>query len=123
MTGRPMKIPDDAHPISITPFEGRVRVKVDGKTVAETNGALMLEEASYRAVFYIPRDDVEMNLLSRTQHQTYCPFKGDASYFSLPNGESGRNAAWTYEEPFAAVREIKHHLAFYADKVEIEATG
>ena len=122
MTGRPMKIPDDTHPITITPYEGRVRVRAGGALVADTRHGLVLREASYPAVFYIPRRDADMALLGRTDHQTYCPFKGQASYYSLPTGENGRNAVWSYENPYDAVRAIEDHLAFYPDRVEIEAT-
>jgi uncharacterized protein (DUF427 family) len=87
----------------------------------ETNSALTLREAKYPAVHYIPRADVDMTRLARTAHTTYCPFKGDCSYFSLPDaGERGVNAVWTYEAPFPAVEAIKDHLAFYPNRVEIK---
>ena len=79
----------------------------------------MLREASYPAVYYIPRDDVEMTLLERTDHATYCPYKGDCAYYSIPSGgEKTVNAVWTYESPYAAVKEIAQHLAFYPNRVD-----
>jgi uncharacterized protein (DUF427 family) len=120
MNGKPIKIPGPDHPITVTPQGGHVTVRAGGQVIADTGRALSLKEASYPQVFYIPREDANMDLLSRTDHNTYCPYKGDASYFSLPTGEEGRNAVWTYEAPYDAVSQIKDHLAFYADKVEIE---
>jgi uncharacterized protein (DUF427 family) len=120
MDGKPMKIPGPDHPITITAHAGHVIVRAGGQVIADTNRALSLREASYPAVLYIPREDASMGLLSRTDHQTHCPYKGDASYFSLPTGEKGRNAVWTYETPHDAVSPIKDHLAFYPDKVDIE---
>ena len=120
MTGKPIRIPGPDHPITVTPFEGKVVVRAGGKVIVETTHALTLKEASYPPVFYVPRTDADMNALERSTHETYCPYKGDASYFSLPTGSAGTNGVWTYETPYAAVAEIKDHLAFYADKVEID---
>lgn len=120
MTGKPIKIPGADHPITITPFRGKVVVRAGGRVIAETTDALALREASYLEVFYIPRSDADMAALERTSHQTWCPYKGEASYFSLPTGDAGRNGVWSYESPHDAVAEIKDHLAFYPDKVEIE---
>ncbi|MEI9903270.1 MAG: DUF427 domain-containing protein [Asticcacaulis sp.] len=87
--------------------------------VANTRRALSLKEASYPAVAYIPREDVDMSLLERTDHTTYCPYKGDCNYFSIPaGGDKARNAVWTYEHPYDSVAAIKDHLAFYPDRVE-----
>ena len=87
--------------------------------IADTSAALVLKEASYPGVKYIPRKDVDMSLLERSDHQTYCPYKGDCSYFSIPlGGERARNAIWTYESPYDAVAEIKGYLAFYPDRVD-----
>jgi uncharacterized protein (DUF427 family) len=94
-------------------------VTVAGRVVADTRDALVLREASYPAVHYVPRKDVDMALLERTEHVTYCPYKGDCSYFSIPlGGDRSANAVWTYEDPYPAVRLIKDHLAFYPDRVE-----
>lgn len=120
MNGKPIKIPGTDHPIAIAPFAGRVVVRAGGKVVADTTRALSLREASYPAVFYVPRADADMGSLTRTTHQTHCPYKGDASYFSLSTGEAGANAVWSYESPHSAVASIREHLAFYPDKVEIE---
>ena len=97
----------------------RVVVSVAGRTVADTRKALTLREAGYAAVQYIPRKDVDMSLLERTAHATYCPYKGDCAYYSIPlGGERSVNAVWTYEIPYAAVAEIKDHVAFYPDRVD-----
>ena len=87
--------------------------------VADTRDALALREATYPAVFYIPREDADLALLERTEHATYCPYKGDAAYYSIPGRPaSGANAVWTYEAPYEAVSEIKDQLAFYPDRVD-----
>jgi uncharacterized protein (DUF427 family) len=119
MTAKPIRVPGPDHPITIAPNPKRVVVSVAGRVVADTRAALTLREASYRAVQYIPRKDVDMALLERTAHATYCPYKGDCAYYSIPAG-GGRsaNAVWTYEAPFAAVAAIKDHLAFYPDRVD-----
>jgi uncharacterized protein (DUF427 family) len=121
---KPVKIPGPDHPIAIAPNPKRVVVKVAGRVVADTRRALSLREASYPAVNYIPREDVDMSLLERTDHSTYCPYKGECSYFSIPiGGEQARNAVWSYEVPYAAVAEIKNRLAFYPDRVTMEETA
>lgn len=120
MTGKPYKIPDANHPIDITPFPGRVVVRAGHKVVADSRQALTLKEASYPAVIYVPRSDADMTTLARSTHTTHCPYKGEASYFDLPTGPSGRNGVWSYETPHEAVAAIAGHLAFYPDKVEIE---
>jgi uncharacterized protein (DUF427 family) len=119
MNTKSIKQPGPDHPISIAPNPRRVVVTVAGKVVADSRQALSLKEASYPPVHYIPRKDVDMSLLQRTQHQTYCPYKGDCSYYSIPaGGERAANAVWTYEAPFSAVTAIKDHLAFYPDRVD-----
>lgn len=116
---RPIKIPGPDHPITIERNAGRVVVSVAGRIIADTRDALMLSEAHYPAVQYIPRKDVDMTLLTRTDLTTYCPYKGDASYFSIPvGGERSIDAVWTYETPYAAVADIKDYLAFYPDRVD-----
>jgi uncharacterized protein (DUF427 family) len=116
---KPVKIPGPDHPIVIDRHPMRVIVKAGGKTIADTREALALREAKYPVVLYIPRKDADMSVLKRTDHSTHCPYKGDASYFSLP-GTQGANAVWSYETPHAAVAEIREHLAFYPDRVTIE---
>ncbi|MEM5429465.1 DUF427 domain-containing protein [Cupriavidus oxalaticus] len=119
MSGKPVKIPGPDHPITIEPTPGRVVVKVAGRVVADSTAALTLQEASYAPVQYIPRADVDMAQLARSDHGTYCPYKGDCSYFSIPAaGERGRNAVWSYEAPYDAVAAIASHVAFYPDRVD-----
>ena len=119
MTIKPMKLPSADHPITIEPNPARVVVSVAGHIIADTREALTLREASYPAVQYVPRKDVDMTLLKRTEHATYCPYKGDCAYYSIPSGgERSSNAVWTYEAPFAAVAEIREYLAFYSDRVD-----
>jgi uncharacterized protein (DUF427 family) len=121
---KPVKIPGPDHPITIAPNPKRVTVKVGDRVIADTRRALSLREASYPAVNYIPREDVDMALLERSDHSTYCPYKGECTYFSIPlGGEQARNAVWSYEAPYAAVAEIKNRLAFYPDRVTLEETA
>ena len=119
MPDRAVKIPGPDHPITIEPNTHRVVVRLGNKVIADTAHALTLHEAHYPAVQYVPRRDVNMSLLERTEHSTYCSFKGDAAYFSIPSGgERSVNAIWTYEAPFDAVARIKDHLAFYPDRID-----
>jgi len=121
MAEKVVKVPGPDHPITIEKNPDRVVVKVAGQVVADTRHALSLQEADYPAAQYIPRKDVDMTLLERTDNETYCPYKGDASYYSIiPGGESTVNAVWTYENPYAPVADIQDHLAFYPDRVTIE---
>lgn len=116
-----MKIPGPDHPISIKPNPKRVRVSTEGVVIADTANALTLKEASYPAVQYIPRGDADMALLASTSRSTHCPYKGDASYFSINGGGTVlENAVWSYEQPFPAMTEIAGYLAFYPTKVTIE---
>ncbi|MGN8113446.1 DUF427 domain-containing protein [Labrys sp. 22185] len=118
MTNKVMKIPGPDHPISVEPSGERIVVSLGGRVIADSRQALRLQEATYPAVFYIPRDDVDMGALVRSEHATYCPYKGDCSYFSLPaGGDRSVNAVWSYETPYPAVSAIKDHLAFYPDRV------
>ncbi|MFA6268050.1 MAG: DUF427 domain-containing protein [Pseudolabrys sp.] len=114
-----MKIPGPDHPITISEANERVRVIFAGKTVADTTRALMLKEANYPPVYYVPRADADMGLLARTAHASYCPYKGDASYFTISaDGRAADNAVWTYETPYPAVAGIKEYLAFYPNRVD-----
>jgi uncharacterized protein (DUF427 family) len=116
---RPVLQPSPEHPITITPNPSRIVVTVAGKVVAETRRALTLREATYPPVQYIPIEDVDSSLLERTDTHTYCPFKGEASYYSVPlGGQRSTDAIWVYEQPHAAVSEIKDHVAFYPDRVD-----
>ncbi|MCU1415816.1 MAG: hypothetical protein JWN80_3156 [Microbacteriaceae bacterium] len=119
MQAKTVKIPGPDHPITVKPNTGRIIVKVAGRVIADSVNALTLQEASYPPVQYIPRKDVDMALLERTDNATYCPYKGDCAYFSIPaGGEKTANAVWTYETPYDAVIQIKDHLAFYTDRVD-----
>ena len=112
--------PTAEHPITIEPTEGRVVVRGGDTVVANSGHALTLQESTYPAVQYIPMADVDQSLLRRTDTSTYCPFKGDASYYSVqtPDG-TATDAIWTYEQPHAAVSEIKDHVAFYPDRATV----
>ena len=110
------KYPD--HRIVTRPANTRVCVTFKGQVIADTRDAIVLEEDGYSPVYYFPRADVTMDALVRSNHQTHCPFKGDASYFSLKGGS--QNAVWSYENPYDETAVIKDRLAFYADKVAIE---
>lgn len=119
MVEKPMKVPGPEHPISIVPNRSRVVVKVGGRVIADTQDALTLREASYPAVQYIPRQDVDMAALARSEHTTYCPYKGAASYYNIPaGGERSLNAVWSYETPFEGMAQIKGYVAFYPDRVD-----
>ncbi|UMB69297.1 DUF427 domain-containing protein [Mycobacterium paraterrae] len=120
MTNRPVLEPTAEHPITIGPTGKRVVVRVNGEIVADTNDALQLQEAAYPAVQYIPIADVKQETLTRTDTSTYCPFKGEAGYYSVTTG--GRtvdDAIWFYEKPYPAVAAIAGHVAFYPDKAAI----
>jgi uncharacterized protein (DUF427 family) len=110
------KLPGPDHPIDIAPTKGRVIVKRRGVVIAESGKALTLKEASYPPVQYIPRADVRMDLLVRSAHSTHCPYKGDAAYYNLKDGDE--NTVWSYEAPYAAVEVIAGHIAFYPNKVD-----
>ncbi len=119
MAGKAMKVPGPDHPISIDANPSRVVVTVGGKVIADTHNALTLREASHPPVQYIPRRDVDMTALTRSEHTTYCPYKGDASYYSIQTGgDRCVNAVWTYETPFEAMAQIKDYVAFYPDRVD-----
>lgn len=111
--------------ITTRPAGVRVRVTFNGELIADSRAALVLEENGYPPVYYLPRADVKMERLIRTSHTSHCPYKGDATYYSVCNGQTARNSVWSYEEPVAAVQAIRARLAFYPDKVSIDigATG
>lgn len=117
------RIPGSDHPITIAKNDKRVTVSAAGRMIAKTRAALTLKEAGYPPVQYIPRDAADMMLLHRSDHTTYCPYKGECSYFHIPSlGDKGKNAVWSYENPYGAVAAIKDHLAFYPDRVTIVET-
>jgi uncharacterized protein (DUF427 family) len=119
MAGKPVLQPGPGHPITITPNPAHIVVKAGGKVVADTRNALSLQESNYPAVQYIPLSDVDESLLERTDTGSYCPYKGDASYYSISSGgDRSVDAIWEYREPHAAVAEIRDHVAFYPDRVD-----
>jgi uncharacterized protein (DUF427 family) len=114
-----IKIPGPDHPITISPAEGKVRVTVAGKIVAESTRALRLEEKGYPPVYYLPRSDADRSLLVRTRHYTYYPYKGDCTYYSIPiGGAKSEYAVWTYENPYEAVSRLREYLGFYPSRVD-----
>jgi uncharacterized protein (DUF427 family) len=115
-----MKIPGPDHPITITPATTRWRARFGDGVIADSAAALVLQEADYRPVVYFPRDDVMMEYMSRTDRVTTCPYKGQASYFTLRrHSDIAENVAWSYEDPYPAMSQIAGHIAFYPDQVEI----
>jgi uncharacterized protein (DUF427 family) len=119
MSNREPRLPGPDHPISIEPRAGRIVVRVAGIVIADSPNALTLKEANYPPVLYIPRKDADMSQLQLTDHTSYCPYKGDCSYYSIPTGGvKSVNAVWSYEKPYPAVSKITGHLAFYADRVD-----
>jgi uncharacterized protein (DUF427 family) len=104
--------------MKIGPAGVRVRITFNGEVIADSRDALRLEEGKYAPVYYVPRKDVKMERLIRTSHTSHCPHKGDATYYSISNGQTARNAVWSYEQPIEAVAAIREHLAFYPDKVD-----
>jgi uncharacterized protein (DUF427 family) len=119
-----MKVPGPDHPITVTANPKRLQVVYNGHVIVDSERALTLQESTYPAVIYFPREDAEMAFFGRTDHKTHCPYKGDASYFSLNmDGRLAENAVWTYEEPYPAMAEIRGYLAFYPNQVEINDVG
>jgi uncharacterized protein (DUF427 family) len=119
MKEKQIKLPSPDHPISIQRNPARVVVSAAGRVVADTGNALTLREADYPPVQYIPREDVDFSQLERTGHATYCPYKGECSYYSVPaGGRKSINAVWSYEDPYPAVAQIKGHVAFYPERVD-----
>jgi uncharacterized protein (DUF427 family) len=115
-----MKIPGPDHPITIEPSRRRVRAAFERHVIADTIDAVVLREANYPPVSYLPMDDVDMSFLTKTDHHTYCPYKGEASYWSIyMDGRLAENAAWAYEEPYPSVAAIKGRIAFYANVADV----
>lgn len=115
-----MKLPGPDHPITIAPLGRHVAVRFAGTVIGESDDALSLKEADYPEVIYVPRGDLAMDRFVRTDKSSHCPYKGDASYFTIEaGGQRAENAAWSYETPFPAMEEIRGHLAFYPGAVEI----
>jgi len=119
MKEKQIKVPGPDHPISIQHNCARVVVSVAGRVIADTRSALTLREADYSPVQYIPREDVDFSQLERTDHATYCPYKGDCNYYSVPaGGKKSVNAVWTYEDSYPAVEQTGDHVAFYPERVD-----
>ncbi len=118
-TERPVKQPGPDHPITVEPNPARVIVRAGGRVIADTTRALALREASYAPVQYIPIEDVEPTALIPSDHESYCPYKGEASYYSLAVGDDGKDAVWEYRRPYPSVAAIAGHVAFYTDRVEV----
>ncbi|RLV47505.1 DUF427 domain-containing protein [Nocardioides mangrovicus] len=118
---RGQKIPDEKHPITVTPTEGTVRVTIGDTVVAESTRSLTLQEADYPPVQYVPLADVDASLLSETATSTHCPYKGDASYYTVTTADGAvEDAGWTYHQAYDAVAEITDHVAWYPDKASVE---
>jgi uncharacterized protein (DUF427 family) len=119
-----IKTPGPEHPITVVGFPGRIQAMFNGHVIADSGDVLILKEASYKAVAYFPRADVEMSFLARTRLDTYCPYKGHAAYFSISrDGEIAENAVWTYETPHPAMEIIKDRLAFYPHYVDMHVVS
>lgn len=117
---RDLEIPGPDHPITVTPSDDHVVVRSGEATIADSRTTLVLREADYPPVRYIPIADVDRSQLTPSELTTYCPYKGEASYYSIaPDAERGSNAVWFYEDPRQAVAEIKDHVAFYPDRVQL----
>ncbi|MEB3033050.1 DUF427 domain-containing protein [[Mycobacterium] nativiensis] len=122
---RPILTPTAEYPITVTPTGRHVTVRIGGELIADTDGALTLQESNHTAVQYVPMADVRTDLLTRTSTTSYCPFKGDAAYYSVTTstGRCVADAIWTYEQPYPAVAAIAGHAAFYPDKADISVAG
>jgi uncharacterized protein (DUF427 family) len=124
LMARPVKTPGPDHPITVEPTGSRVVVRSGGKVIADTTAALTLQEGDYPAVQYIPLADVDAGVLRPTDSETYCPYKGEASYYSLVTADGEiTDAVWTYEKPYDAVGTIAGHVAFYAEHVDVEVSA
>jgi uncharacterized protein (DUF427 family) len=122
MSEKQVLVPGPDHPITISPSDEKITVTFGGRVIAITDQALVLRESGHAAVYYLPLEAVDAEVLEPTSHQTYCPNKGDASYYSLVDGDAlAENAVWSYVTPYDAVSEIAGHVAFYPHQVEISA--
>jgi uncharacterized protein (DUF427 family) len=124
MSARAPLIPGPDHPITIEPSSAHVVVKAGAAVVADSSNALTLNEANYPPIYYVPMADVDAELLVSSDTTSYCPYKGEASYYSVRTDDAVvEDAIWFYDEPYAAVSEISGHVAFYADRVQIDDSG
>jgi uncharacterized protein (DUF427 family) len=124
MTELKIKIAGPDHPITIEASGEHVVVRVAGREIANSRSALTLREANYPPVIYVPASEMNLAELERTDHTTYCPYKGQCSYYDIPSGgDKSKRAVWSYEHPYDAVSQIKNHFAFYASRIDsIEQT-
>lgn len=123
-TSEPL-IPGPDHPITVEPFDGHIRVAFADHTVAETDSALELREASYRPVYYLPLEDVDHTALRPSETTSHCPYKGDASYYDVIDPhtlQAVEDAVWHYREPYPSVGQIARYVAFYPDRVKVEVS-
>jgi uncharacterized protein (DUF427 family) len=119
MKEKQVKIPGPDHPISIQRNPARVVVSIAGRVIADTGNALTLREVAYPPVQYIPGEDVDFSQLEQTNHATYCPYKGDCTYYTVPTGgKKSVNAMWSYKDPFPDVVQLRGHVAFYPERVD-----
>ena len=119
MNEKQARLPGPDHPIFIQRNPARVVVSVADRVVADTRNAVTLREAAYPPVQYIPAENVDFSQLERTDHVTWCPYKGNCNYYSVrAGGNKSVNAVWSYEDPFPAVGQIRGHLAFYPERVD-----
>ncbi|MGC4110761.1 MAG: DUF427 domain-containing protein [Nocardioides sp.] len=117
---KPVLVPGPDHPITVEPSTQKVTVSFGGRLIASTDEALVLQESTYRPVYYLPLGSVDASVLETSDHQTYCPYKGDASYYSLVDGSRRtQNAVWSYVAPYESVSEIAGRVAFYPHLVDI----
>ena len=121
---RPRLTPGPDHPITLERVSSRVVVQSGSVVIAETDRALEMHEASYPPVFYIPLEDVNRHHLRQSDQHSYCPYKGEPSYYDIVDADGAElpAAVWYYPDPFPAVGGIKHHVAFYTDRVTVTAT-
>lgn len=120
-SSKPIKTPGADYPIVLEPTADRIVISLLGQVIADTRLALTLYEAGYPPIHYIPRKDVNMTLLQRTGYSTYCQYKGECAYYSVPlGGARCINVVWTYEDPYPAVRRIKDLLAFQFSQVDYD---
>jgi uncharacterized protein (DUF427 family) len=117
-----MKTPGPDHPITLDAAPGRIQGVYSGHVIADSQDVIILREADYPPVAYFPRADVDMAFMARTSHSTHCPYKGQASYFTLTmDGRISENAVWSYEDPYPAMAAIRDRLAFYPNLVDVQA--
>jgi uncharacterized protein (DUF427 family) len=116
---KPVLIPSVDHPISVEPSHAHVRVSAGDTVIADTTLALALQESTYPVVYYVPLAHVDQSVLRRSDTETYCPYKGDASYYSVVADSEVVDAVWEYQQPYDAVAAIRGHVAFYPDRVTV----